>query len=272
MTWDRFLFSRRAIIARSGTVEALFDGWDRAAFGVVCRRLEILLARGEHQRAVRVFGGFVARDSPARPTMASPVVDVFHPSLAGMLEKGGYLTLEACRRASDDELREVQGLGLSNITTIRETVCCVEAGEPTPYIDDTSDLAPDWPPPMAAVQAVCPVGTQAVNTVKEALQLLIKAGDTAVKELDQEIEAKEREIADLRRMRRMLAGEEVEPSQGSQVSDMFADVVEILEINGPMRPSRLAKLAEADPSEIARCLRTFPDKLAKGETGLVSLI
>jgi hypothetical protein len=120
--------------------------FDRAAFGCVCRQMEALICQGQYDRAIAALREFIAAERRCNVDMATPVADVFPMRLALVLESRGYVNLQACRYATDDELLSLRNLGPIQLKQIRDVICDVLSGQAV-AVDSDSDLEPDWPRP-----------------------------------------------------------------------------------------------------------------------------
>lgn len=250
--------------------------WDRAAFGITMRTIEILILRGDHTRAVDALRTHIRRQSPLAPTMQSPLADVLPIRIANLLEAAGFKTLIACQRASDAELLTVNGLGDGALELIRETVRCVESGRTPPQADDLSDLAPDWPAPTLETGFYYQTeGERIVSRIEEALQVLLESGDTAVAEIDTKINRLTGEIENLKRMRKLLAPNAPSKTRtGTGKADwsaMSQAIADVVREQGPLKAKAIAEIIGADYAHVGRIAKQFPNLLSKNADGLITL-
>lgn len=255
-------------------IRDLLRTWDRAAYGIACRQIEILLLHGENEKAIGVLRGVIRRQSRAKPTINSPLGDLLPIRIANMLEDGGYYTLAACDRATDTELLALKNSGPATVQLIRETVQCVVAGRPLPAADDFSDLEPDWELPTTLFQTE---GDLIVSQIEEALKVLLDSGDSAVKEIDAKIARLTSEIENLKRMRKLLSP--MAPQSNRLKSDsakadwaqLSKTIAEVIREKGPMRATEIGKITSIDFAHVGRIARQFPDVLTKRPDGLIAL-
>jgi hypothetical protein len=263
--------NRQTPVARESFRELLLD-WDRTAFGIACRKIEILLLHGENEKAIGVLRGVICRQSRALPTILSPLGDVLPLRIANLLEDGGYQTLWALQRATDAELLAVPNIGLCAVDLIRKTVACVVAGRPLPAADDLSDLEPDWDLPVLFQTE----GDRIVSQIEEALKVLLESGDGAVKEIDAKISRLTSEIENLKRMRKLLSP--MAPNSRLKTHSAKADwaelsktIAEVIREKGPLRAKEIGTLIGADYAHVGRIARQFPDVLTRTPDGLIAL-
>lgn len=194
-----------------GDIRDALAAWDRASFGIACRKIEILLIHGENEKALGVFRSAMQRHSAISPTIESPVADVLPYRLANMLDNAGYMTLAACHRATDADLMAIRNMGVANVDMLRKTIRCVLTKQPLPYTDDLSDLEPEWP--LSIDDLHQPITTRQtepspMSKIEEALSLLLQSGDETVKQIDAKIGDLTEQLDNLRRIRRLLVPEE----------------------------------------------------------------
>jgi hypothetical protein len=255
-------------------IRDLLQTWDRAAYGIACRQIEILLLHGENEKAIGVLRGVIRRQSRAKPTLGSPLGDLLPIRIANMLEDGGYHTLAACDRASDAELLALKQCGPAAVELIRETVLCVVAGRPLPAADDFSDLEPDWELTTTLFQTE---GDRIVSQIEEALKVLLDSGDGAVREIDAKIARLTSEIENLKRMRKLLSP--MAPQSNRLKTDsakadwaqLSKTIAQVIREKGPLRAKEIGTLIGADYAHVGRIVRQFPDVLTKSPDGLIAL-
>jgi hypothetical protein len=225
------------------SIDDLLKDWDRVAFGIACRKMEVLILKGQNTLAREVFESIMRRESRERPTIDSPVGFVLPVRLANPLENAGYKTLSAVRAAKDEDLLNLPNFGLSSVDLVRETIAAVIACKPLPEADDFTDLEPEWELDEAAIAVgnacralpagdacrASPVGddcraspiptcdsrhespTNQNGEIKTmsmklhaALNDLLEAGEEAVSEIDAKIEKLTKQIAQLKQVRKLL--------------------------------------------------------------------
>lgn len=268
-------------LSTRGDIRDVLAAWDRASFGIACRKIEILLIHGENEKALGVFRGAMQRHSAIKPTLESPVADVLPYRLANMLDAAGYMTLAACHRAPDADLLALRNMGVANVDLLRQTIRCVLTKQPLPYNDDLSDLEPEWPLSIddliVSVTAPKPESQMTMSKVEEALSLLLDSRDDALAEIDGKIEKLTVDIDNLKRMRKLLSPAVKTKSTGgakatSGYRDMAERIVPILREHGPLRSKQIATLlGDNNFLYIARCAGACPELLVKNEEGLISL-
>lgn len=261
---------------RALSLEDLLAGWDRAAFGITMRTIEILILRGDHARAIDVLRSHIRCKSPAIPSMQSPLSDVLPIRIANILEDAGYTTLTACHHATDAQLLQLDNLGQTSLELIRETVRCVESDRTPPHIDDLSDLEPDWPAPTVdAGFHFQTEGERTVSKIEEALRVLLDSGETAIDEIDAKIVKLTGEIDNLKRMRKLLApGTPSKARTGPGKSDwaaMSQAIADVVRERGPLRAKAIAEIIGADYAHVGRITKQFPDLLTKNAEGEITL-
>lgn len=262
-------------IDKEANIRDLLQGWDRVAFGVACRQMEVLILRGQHDAALRVLRQQFRQKSPQRPTLQSPLVDVLPYRLADELESHGFTTLASVHGTTDEDLLAIANVGPSSIDLIRQTVRCVIARQPLPYQEDLSDLEPEWELPVVSFQTE---GERIVSRVEEALAVLLESGDAALAEIDAKIGKLNIEIDNLKRMRKLLAPAAPEgrkargPYKSADFGDLAQQIAKVIKSKGPMKPSAVAEqLGLSNYTHIGRCVAATPELLAKNATGEITL-
>ena len=109
-----------------------------------------------------------------------------------------------------------------------------------------------------------------MDSVKEAMSLLINSGSKALEEIDKEIRIRQRELDELIGMRRMLTGLHSRVKRQKKTTDLLAQMIKAISDNGPQRPSKLADLVKVSPSTITRYLKSSSD-IRKNLDGFVEL-
>lgn len=261
---------------RTGDIRDLMLGWDRAAFGIACRKMEVLLLHGENDKALGVFRDMCRMQTRVRPTMQSPLVDVLPIRWANMFEEVGYKNLAALNHAKDQELLVLSGCGQATINLVRQTVRAVSAGKPLPTTEDLRDLEPEWD--LSSFQTK---GDLIVSRVEEALQVLMESGSDAVVEIDSKISRLNTEIDNLKRMRKLLSPISTSKGTGRNSSgtrasgdytEMAQRIVEVIKSNGPLKASAIAEaLGTTNYTHIGRCVTASPHLLSRNGHGEVIL-
>ena len=100
--------------------EEKLAAFDEESFGVFTRRLQVLLIRGDEQRARALFDEYLRKSPVTPPSMQDHVAAVFPVRVAMALEQRGYRTVMACDRAKDIELLSVRNVSVKTLAMIRE--------------------------------------------------------------------------------------------------------------------------------------------------------
>lgn len=279
------------------TIRDLLAGWDRAGFGVCCRTMEVLLLRGECDRARKVLDRFIRRQAIDPPTLRSHVDEVLPERISGTLVRNGYLTLEAVDRASDADLLLLREIGPHAVGLIRDCIAAIRSGRALPVFDDTSDLHPDWelpdssrvsprletPPPSCSrvsPRLAIPLnteGTPNVPNIKEALAVLMESSGDALSEIDAEIASLTADIEQLKRMRKLLAPagttkRNAKPQAGGDYRALALRMVDAIKQHGPAKAKVIGeRIGEDNYGYLGRCVRNCPDLLVKAKDGVIML-
>jgi len=249
----------------------LLSNWDRAAFGVACRRMEVLILRGQNEKAVGVLRSVMRVQGRVKLSLQSHVVEAFPYRLANALDLAGYATVQACKGATDAELLDVDGIGSGAVATLRNIIRCIVNGSETLPVEDLSDLEPDWD----FGQGVFTKGDLIVSKVEEALAVLMESGGAAVAEIDAKISRLGSEIDNLKRMRKILAPTVKNGSRTTLKGDyaeLAKQVCELIKQNGPLKAREVAeRLGSGNYTHIGRCVAACPSLLAKRSDGSITL-
>lgn len=267
------------------------DTYDRARCGVAFRMIEVLMSHGENRRALGVLHALLydgKRDAPTLDTYASVAFDY---RTASMLESRGYHTLRDCMTATDAELLSIPNIGERILAAIRRAVQCVLDGQPLPDTDDLTELAYDWPPHNCdghdcigpVVSPVCPSGdlivsieTSAESKVEATLSVLLESKEEALSEIDAKIDRLTADIANLKRMRKLLApagaGKPGGKSADKDYSLLAERIVDAIAEHGPMRAKQVGKvLGEVNYTYIGRAVANSPALLRKRDDNVIEL-
>ena len=206
------------------------SNWDRQAYLVVMRRIEILLMNNLQEKAVSVLRQFIAWSRPEPVSLSSPVGDVLPARIANSLEESGYDTLAAAAGATDSELLRLRIIGSTTVRLIRAAADAARKGQRLPeYIQDrASELRPEFEIDWDYFQQFEPQWndllleyidqslpkespmekTTAVSAETNSLNLLLKSIESpeqTIAQLDVEIIKRQADLDNLRRLRRVLA-------------------------------------------------------------------
>lgn len=212
------------------SIDDLLAVFDREAFGVFCRTLEVLILRGQDVRCHNLLVDFLAHHSVTQPTMASRVDEVLPVRIANALESAGYTTIAAASDASDANLQSIPNFGPESINLVRRIAKAIKAGTfdrgmiPQSPGGNDPDLAPDWDPPtvhdLYPVFLPSPTEHYTVNNFSQPgaqpsqpkdkvdllVDMLLHNGTAAIAEIDKAIGELEEKLEGLRRVRKMLGG------------------------------------------------------------------
>jgi hypothetical protein len=289
------------------SIDDLLKDWDRVAFGIACRKMEVLILKGQNTLAREVFESIMRRESRERPTIDSPVGFVLPVRLANPLDNAGYRTLSAVRAAKDEDLLNLPNFGLSSVDLVRETIAAVIACKPLPEAEDFTDLEPEWELDKAelAVGDACrasPIPTcdsrhesptnqnGGIKTMSmklhAALNDLLEAGEEAVSEIDAKIEKLTKQIAQLKQVRKLLdptpvarnvrqhagSGESKQPYGGGKVDGAVDRICDLIATEGPLSCKEIGEKLDLDFAWVGRIVKRTPDRLVKLVDGAIDLV
>jgi len=259
------------------------DHWDREAYLVVMRRIEILLLNNLQDKAVSVLRQFVGWSRPEAVSLASPVQDVLPVRVARSLEESGYDTLAAADGATDSELMALRNIGSKTIRLIRAAADAARCGQRLPeYISDrASELRPEFEIDWDYFQQFAPRWnelllefmkqqpqfesrkTMSVSTETNPpnpLATLLKSmeqPEATVAQIDKEITQKETELANLKRLRKLLvpasAPRSDRPTRStSDWTEFEQQIIAVVAASGPLRPKDIHQQTGLDTGHIGR--------------------
>lgn len=243
--------------------DRLLDNWDRAAFGMAMRRIEVLILRGRDQLARDVFESLLRRESRAKPTMQSHLTDVLPNRIVRPLEGAGYECLADVARAADEQLLAIRDIGPDTLDFLKLTISRVAAGEPLPLTE--TELAPEWDVELgpsgdgrivcscARKKGDCQVNTEntgakaeanPIDELSKAIDLFAKSSEQTLAAIDLEIATVTGRLEVLRRMRRMLVAGPAASTVGAakRHDELAKRMVDALQEHGRMRAKELAEL------------------------------
>lgn len=133
-------------------LECLED-FDHGKFGVLARKLQLLLATGQTERAVEEVRQFALETRRRPATMQSQLVDVVPVRLANALHLIGVQTVAAFLRCTDAQLMGVPNVGELAVL-IRERVAReLATGRLLEGLEeDQRQLAYDFGPPRRSIE------------------------------------------------------------------------------------------------------------------------
>jgi hypothetical protein len=120
------------------------DAFNLAEWCVACRKMQVLLTRGEADHARKILDEYIARELPHGLTWTSHVSMAFTERNAKVLIDAGYETLGALRGASDQDLLEVFDIGEKMLEAVRAVVRAVERGKRVELVPDEVGYLIDW--------------------------------------------------------------------------------------------------------------------------------
>jgi len=103
--------------------------FNMAEWCVTCRKMQVLLARGEDEYARRVLDDFIGREVPKKISLSTHVSHAFTVRYANALEAAGFKTLGALKGVSDRDLLEVCDVGEKILKAVRTVLRAVERGD-----------------------------------------------------------------------------------------------------------------------------------------------
>lgn len=228
-------------------LDSCLKRYDRRDFGVMMRQVEVaLFAYDNVELAIRVLRHFVAMQPIGKPNMQSWVIEALPMRVANTLERHGYPKLASADAASDEDLTAIPMIGETQLQLIRKTIRMVKAGVFVPDRSEDSDLAPEWDfienframvPDFEPVACNCK-GSENVATTElaQALAMLIDRKDEAIAEIDKKIGDLQKQLTELKGMRKMLgAGPANKPKASKLNDDAIEPMIEKLLLqHGPM--------------------------------------
>jgi len=105
-------------------------------WGMACEEMLIRVASGRFDDAHEVLRRFCRGEIPQYCTMTSHPSQALPPRLANLLEADGYHNMMAIHYASDNELLQINGMGLESIKVIRSVLNRLLKGEPVAVVED----------------------------------------------------------------------------------------------------------------------------------------
>lgn len=106
----------------------LLESFNYARWTIACREMEVRIARGHFQAAIRRLEAFMVETEPGYATLDSHVMVVLPLRLAFALEEQGFSTLRAVHRATDSQLRVIPNVGIGAVEHARKVINDVIAG------------------------------------------------------------------------------------------------------------------------------------------------
>lgn len=229
-------------------LDELMEAWDRGEWGKFTRRLEILLLRGENEKAQRALQSFSGWVRSTAVSLQDSVYDVLPMRLATAMEQAGYNTLIPIAAASDEELLAVRNIDRHSLRVIRTAIEAAEQGQRLERFVERNqpDLAPEWEIDWEYLAATCscsgacqsviamtppagdggncttPTKERAMGSINEklshnlaAMMGLMEDSDRAVEQIDTEIASLQADIAKLQRLRDVIQPPPPKPKRNS---------------------------------------------------------
>ena len=273
------------------TLARRLSGWDRSAFGVGMRRIEVLLVHGFVDKAKVVFQQLLMEESQVKHTINSLVSSVLPYRMANTLEKHGFKTLSSVHGTSDTELLRIPQLSLKTIAYIRAVISALVNEEVLPEYKGRyheSALEPDWPltqEDLAVVPMTIPIVahvpvlkksekenmSETTVSLQSALSTLFTAGDSAIVEIDAKIAQLNAQINQLKRVRKMLSLEQGNVARSNAGWEEQADrIIEVVLQTGPLKPKAIGDRIGVDFAQIGRVVKRTA-RLVKNGNGEVCL-